>query len=521
MYRVLLVDDEPWAIKSLKYLLDWEKLGYTVAGEASNGERALEMFRGGSFSLIVTDMKMPVMDGVTFIAEVRSFSDVPIAVMSGYEEFAYVKQAMSHGVKDYLLKPVEAGDLERVLKAVKSDLNQSRALELGSVAMKERIAREWVTGYTGGGEAKERLKLFGVELRERLGICCLLAEVDIGELTNAELTDSDLNYKRFAARNVIEEVAGQHGFVFEDSDFRFGIVITSAADPLERKDVLALAGQIKEYTEKFAKVGMAVGVGSIVYDMKEAAESFALSRWMLDQQFFFGKRMVISAEQMAAKSDNESLQDWNAILQTAGTGDFESFKGLLESQWRRFAQASISPNAVKSMVLELYTVFFRLVREQGGDYESLFNPRLRDYERIMEAGTLDELYDMTWSKYRETSALLRRAQPQTEGAVDFVVRWVDEHYGDNLSMRSIASQVYMNAAYLGQLFKAEKGVGFNDYLFQVRMENAKRMLAGTDMKVYEVAQAVGYNDLDWFYKKFKKYTGMSSSEYRTAHAERF
>lgn len=514
----MLVDDEPWALKSLKYLLDWEKLGYTIAGEATNGQQAMDMFLGNPYSLIITDMKMPIVNGLEFISKIRLSSNVPIIIMSGYEDFGYVKNALAFGVKDYLLKPVEASDLERVLISVDGELNQTRVLDKklyhGIPAMKERLAKEWANGYANAKDVTERLMLLSIPVRQELGICCLLAELDLDAGGDSALTDVELQTKRFASRNVMEEVLGSVGVVFEDSDLRYGIVLFSQSAKQERSEVLALAEQLKQYTAQFAKIGITIGVGRIVYAIQETADSFAESKLMLDQQFFFGKRMVIAAERLMPKADETRPYDWHDILNAIETGDIEQLRTNLENKWTTFVSEQLSPTIMKSMIMTLFISFFRLVREQGGDYEELFDPKWQDYEKIIEARTLHELFEITWKKYKETAELLRKSNRPTEGAIDTVKRLVRESYKENLSMRNIASKVYMNAAYLGQLFKVETGMGFNEYLFQVRMDNAKRMLLHTDMKVYEIATAVGYSDLDWFYKKFKQHTGFNSSEYR-------
>ncbi|WP_158560775.1 response regulator transcription factor [Paenibacillus contaminans] len=240
MNKVLLVDDEPGALKSIKYLLDWEQTGFVIGAEASNGKQALELLRQDSFALVITDIRMPVMDGIALIASIREFSDVAVVIMSGYEDFSNARAAMKYGVKDYLLKPAEAEELDRLLLKLKHELEEK----------------------SGGGRSK--------------------------------------------------------------------------------------------------------------------------------------------------------------------------------------------PESPAS-------------------------------------------------------------------AVDFVKFWVKEHYAEQVSMKNIAAHLYMNAAYLGSLFKAQTGVGFSEYVLRIRMEKAKEMLEANDMKVYEVAAAVGYNDMDWFYEKFKQYTGVNPGDYRNKH----
>lgn len=526
IYNVLLVDDEPGALLSLKYLLDWEQLGFTIAGEATNGQQALDLFHDGNYALVITDMKMPVLSGLDLIAQLRALSDVPIIIMSGYEDFSFAQKGLQMGVKDYLLKPVEEDDLVRQLKSVAAELENERMLDkklhFGLSATKERIAREWANGFMNAEEVTERFKLIDIQVRERSGICCIAAELDSEAWNDSSMTDNDLQIKRFAARNVMEDIMGLNGCLFEESDMKYGIVLFSDLDEVERADVIAKISLMSQHVRQYAKIGITFGIGKLVHAMNEAVKSYEDAKRMLDKQFFFGKQSVISEERLFSKEENDDEQNWlhaNELIEQLDKQDSEQLREMLAYRWELLAKNQVHSNLIKTMILELFIELFRLVREQGIDYEQLFNPRQLDYERIMGARSLTDLFQITWTKVRETAELIKsHRELSSENAVKVAKRLANERYADNISMKNIASQVYMNAAYLGQLFKAETGIGFNDYLFQVRMENAKRILSSTDMKVYEVAYAVGYNDLDWFYKKFKQHTGLSASEYRIMSA---
>lgn len=166
-------------------------------------------------------------------------------------------------------------------------------------------------------------------------------------------------------------------------------------------------------------------------------------------------------------------------------------------------------------VLELLVQLLQAVKTSGASSDTLFNYELGDYERVMRAKTIDELYAFTASKCIGVLELLRQMKElQPHHVVTEVKKIVQQEYHTNISLRSVAQKVYLNPNYLGKVFKAVTDQSFNDYLLHVRMEKAKQLLLGSNKKVYEIAQEVGYGELDWFYKRFKAYVGISAGEYR-------
>lgn len=524
MYKVLLVDDEPGALKSLKYLLDWNKAGFEIAGEAGNGKQALEMLREGQYSLVITDIKMPVLDGIGLIEQLREFSDIPVIIMSGYEDFAYAKKALAFHVKDYLLKPAEEDDVFKLLRSIEEELEQSahlqQKLKYGAQAMRDQLLYKWAKGILRGEALFDRLSMLDIRLNAACGICFALIQLDVEEWADSEQVDAELQANRFAVRNITEEVIGSEGYVYEDGENRFGVVFYAEGAPLNAGHIGSAISNVSDYIAKFTRTTVTIGIGSIVYQVADAPSSIARAESMLDQQLFFGKRDLLAAEMFIQRGqEGGDAQQWQeltvAIVRLVKEGHLADLEALLQRQWEAFAQTESSPARIKSFIVELFVELFRIAREAGCDYESVFDPRHQDYERIVRAKTLAGLLEITGEKCANVAQQLSRsAATHPAGVIEIVQAWVNERYGETISMKRLASQVYMNAAYLGQLFRQETGMSFNDYLLQVRMEKAKAMLESTDRKVYEIAAAVGYTDMDWFYKKFKRYTGLSPSEYR-------
>ncbi|MFC4098998.1 response regulator [Paenibacillus xanthanilyticus] len=526
MHEVLIVDDEPVARQSLRYLIDWESYGFTVGAEAENGLRALELLKDRHFALVLTDIRMPTMDGLALIARIREFTDAYVVILSGYDDFEYARQGMKYGVKEYLLKPLDEDDLIEVLRRTAADIAENRLFKrrhrLGMSAIREQFIRKLAHGGLTRKEFDDQLALLEME-GEAERFCCLAVELDFvfGGFEAAGTvapSERDIELKRYAVRNICEEVTAGFGFVFEEAEDRYGIVCAGDAADLTDPAVRELAGQLSRSVAAYVKETVTIGIGPIVDGFRQAAASFSAAEDALDRKFLTGCGTVLEGRDRQPGSESalrlyRGAED--GLLDAVRSGRTEEVRAQLDALWQRFRAADVPSNQAKQAALELFVQLYRIVRESGTSQAELFDQGHEDYESVMRSKTMDELLLVSARKCEDIVALLRRGRElRPNRIVEEVKRLVQEQFGGSVSLRSVAQQIYMNPKYLGKLFKSGTGMAFNDYVMQLRMEKAKELLLHSDMKVYEIAEAVGYGELDWFYKRFKAYAGISASEYR-------
>jgi two-component system response regulator YesN len=524
MFDVLVVEDEPIARASLTYLLDWQRYGFEIKGEAEDGQQALDMMRAHYYSLVITDIRMPVMGGLTFIQELRKFSDAAVVILTGYDDFEYARQGLKLGVQDYLLKPVDEEDLIAVLNKVRDSLDlkykTNKQLNLGVSALKDQFFKRWVHGQVKEQEFAEQTKLLGIpEQWQSSG--CLVVEMDFIHSLHTYLTDREMELKRFAIRNIIEEICGASGFVCEESEERYTLLIFHLDEShLDEAYLTSLAEKLGASIRQYAKETVSIGVGHTVTTWEEVAKSFSAAEVALDGKFLSGSNTILTCP---AKSSEESEQA--DLRRSLEVNVIEAIKTLQADQVHRtllqlkeeFKAGYLHPNAIKVYVLEILIQLSHLVKEVGGSHTLLFDDQLEDYELVMRSKTSDDLFQFTSERCMAVLELLHRVKDQQPNKVfETVKKLVQEQYHTQISLRSVAQQVYMNPHYLGKLFKANANVSFNEYMLHLRMEKAKELLLFTDKKVYEIAQLVGFGELDWFYKRFKTYTGVSAGEFRAS-----
>ncbi|MFD0673264.1 response regulator [Cohnella sp. GCM10027633] len=521
MFQVLIVDDEPIARESLRYLIDWEDYGFAIKAGAEDGEQALAMLREGFYSLVLTDIRMPKMNGLELIEKMREFSDAEVIILSGYDDFEYARQGIKLGVKDYLLKPVDEDDLVAVLLRVHRELTDRELLQrrrqAGDSAFRERVLRRLAHGQLNRGEYAEQLPLAGFPAGSE-AYRCLSVEID--SAYEAAMSDRDFELKRYAIRNILDELcAASGGFVFEESEERYGIIYAGSSSAvgddgvaMERAETIARAVRL------YAKETVSIGIGLSVQNAETVAESYGAAEAAVDGKFLAGAGAILAAPSAGPEDDGARLElraMEEELLLAMKDRRREAALQSLARLWDGFKDAELPADEVKRTVLELLVQLFRLVKEAGANHARLFDYKLGDYEYVMRAKTLDDLLAFTENRCTAVLELLQRTNEiRPKKVYDEVRGIVQEQYASPISLKSVAQQIFMNPNYLGKLFKAHADMSFNDYVLKVRMEKAKELLLHTDKKVYEIALEVGFGELDWFYKRFKAYTGVSASEFK-------
>lgn len=522
MFRVLIVDDEPGALKSLQHMLDWNEYGFIIAGEAANGKQALEILKIESFQLVITDIRMPGMSGLELIRSIRDISeDIPIIVMSGYEEFEYAKECLRYGVKDYLLKPVDQDNLSELLLTIREELTyelqMNKQLSHGLPALRDRTLKRWAYGFLSDEEISEELQFLNIQVDEQSWICPLIVEIHFQDLTDSSWTEDEIGIQRFAVLNVMEELLIHRGYIFEETSERFGLVLIGGAAESSNEVVLQLAQLIRDCIRKYVKVPVTVAVGDPIEDVRDLANSFKMTLRRMEMNFLFHGQIIsfVQFNGYDMPENSSVIQYIQSILDAVSDKDEERLTSILDAQKKRFLSGGASKRNVQSFVLELFTHLFDLIKDMEEPYQHIFEDETRETENILEIKTLDEVMNFTQQKCLEVIEHLRRLKMSSSAkTVDRVKNIVKENYVSNIHLKMIAEEIHMNPTYLGQVFKSTVGMSFNDYLMQTRLEKAKSLVLHTDKKIYEIALEVGFRQLDAFYKRFKEYTGKSASELR-------
>jgi Response regulator containing CheY-like receiver domain and AraC-type DNA-binding domain len=509
MYKVLLVDDEPFITEGLSDAVDWSAFGLEVVGSAEDGEEALERMRELPVDLLITDISMPIMTGLELIRKARELQpQLKVIILSGFNEFNYLKEGMRLGIENYLLKPINFGELEATLTDTVRKLEADKPAqafgedEIG--ILRDNVMTRWVSGRIALPELTERTALLGIDLsrpyaalaiirfRPEQGVVCYGIEDCIADLL-AEGTEG-LSFVPFCndegelvAVCCINEGKRNQAMVTE--------ALERAADKWENR-----------------QLGPQIALGGIVATA-DAAASYAEARKA--QQFFLVRhdRHLLDYADIAAETASlpSGLFEWEAYAKPILAKDKAELEEVIARDFAAIRMAdSLHPVRARGAAIELMILMKIEVDKLGrADAAEVFQGAL---DQAVTAATLEDVENAV-----RTAAFFAADSFSGEDmspVIKQALRYIHEHYAEALTLKSLGLQFHIHPNYLGQLFHKQTGDTFTDYLNKFRIDKAKELLADSRLKVNEIARQVGYWETGYFYKQFKKHVGMVPGDFK-------
>lgn len=514
MIKVVIVDDEPKLRQGLQTLIPWENLGFTVAATAANGQEALTVIEEVEPAVVLVDIRMPVMDGLQLIQHLTSAGHrLHFIILSGYADFEYAQQAIKYGVTGYLLKPVDTCEMAENLSRVRERIEEEQAQE----AMRHHppINREMYLN----GLLMPRGKLGGLNdpskqrsIAKKADLLWSSYEVIVVSTRESESKRAIIPFTN-ALKSMIE--GSNKGIVTVISPY----VILLLNEPLRGSHRRAqLYDAIKN-----AAGGMrfAAATGGAVTGPEHIGSSYARALEAVKLAFFSEKRHLLGPDVPERQSLETQQQPCDyadkvqdlvfRLYYSLDVGNHIMLLPLLSEAANTFLAQGQDEKAVKESFFFLSNaVIYKL--NAGSRME------LKDTEAVSrflnDIFQQEYLEDLLSDLHRFLLAFAEQSEPGGKEQ-DFkkMIDFIQRHYGDNLRLETLAGLLNYSTAYLGQMFKSRTGEYFNTYLDKVRIQKAKELL-GQGMKVYEVAERVGYTSVNYFHSKFKKYEGRSPSDYK-------
>ncbi len=517
MYTVIIVDDELFVRKGLRGLIDWSGNGYAVIDEADNGDDALDIIRKERPDLVITDIRMPGMDGIELIQAASELApDTEFVIISGYNDFRYAQQAMRFGVMDYVLKPIDEEDIIQALSKLRIKLTDKKKrqeasrLEGGEKQiealirgeLKEEGLRDWARPWLAAGASSYSYAL---------------VEMNVAPpWSREEMMPKKVQKEKI--REAIRAEAPAFGTpVIYEHRKSYGFVVPDLYGKENQKDLRHFLQGVLGRIQNGDGVEPRIYAGHSVPSLEQLQASYGSAKETVAYKFLKPEDQVLLHADIAGTSLHYKYLSHEAqrkLTEAMERNDKEAIRGAIGSIIDEFQRERFSPEAIKTAIVQCVLETGRLIRELQGDEKELrhmevviswhdHNITLNQLRAMLEAFSI-EAAEMIGGLTR-SSAL---------GVISKVKQYMDEHFHENINLKSISAQFYMNAAYLGQLFKKTYDVYFNEYLLQLRIEEAKRLLRQSDLRVYEIASRVGFNKPDYFVTQFEKLENMPPTEYR-------
>lgn len=526
LYKVFLVEDEAAARVGIRDNVDWRAAGFEFCGEAPDGDIALPLIETTQPDLLISDIKMPFMDGLQLCKLVRQRMPwIKVVILSGHDEFDYAQTAIKLGVSEYLLKPITAVKLHQVLTKIAAQLDQEREereklkqlqslLQDNLVLQRERLLFQLVVGGVSSTEAVEQCQQIGLNIIAPYYLVALVKITSRKPARNfaQHLTYTDYHQIQATVADIIYPHPGT--FLTQKSAEELLLIITGESLEELTQDGAFLTGVIKEEVENAIPCTVTIGVGTPYQRLTEISQSFAeaLAR-------------VKNAETGATMSDlsngHNSVEklklDQTAVEHYLKGGANKDFDAFYDTYLQPLAQAATHSYLVKHyLFVDIILTTAEFISELEGDPGQII-PEIQNIEELLASiKTIDQIRDTIKKIFFQALAYRNHlTSHERVRNIHQVKSYIDNQFTNpDLSLNEVAAKANLTPSYFSAIFRYEFGESFKDYLTRLRIERAKELLLTTNLKCSEIAYQIGYNDPHYFSHVFRKNIGIPPQKFR-------
>ena len=523
--KVMLVDDEPIIMTGLQKLIDWEAEGYEIVKTASNGMEAIEYLNKAKVDLIITDIRMPEMDGLSMIKTIKekAISDAYIVLLSGYSDFGFAKQAIKFGCSDYILKPIQEKALVDSLRnvAAKKQITIQRQEDRQKL---DRLYLEQNILSLLRGKA-DRSAVEYVRSHMQLSAPVHFVHISLDNISGLkELGDDEvflLKQRLFEACSAFLNEDADHLLkdIYElEETYDIGFIYCDFMAANRHMDMETFLQDMQSYVESYhpdLKVSLMVGKG--VLDINKLSNTYSSACALRTLKGFKERKKVYYYEEEVQANPSKvmickkSLDRLIAAIEQNNRGDME------ESIFEFFGEMESIGTDEKTVSMNVNYLLFQLIHLAVEQDESVNQEEVMQFigEKISEQGIAP--YGQNYLKefaFEYADYLISLRKNSSRGILQELEREVRENYAENLTLRELSQKYFLNSSYLGQIFRKKYGQSFKDYLCTYRIGVAAKQLLQTDKKISQIAEDVGYHDTDYFISKFIEQMGCTPAKYR-------
>lgn len=539
--KVFLVEDEMVIRRGIKNSIDWEKEGYIFCGEASDGELAYPMIIKEKPDILITDIRMPFMDGLELCKLVKEeLPNIKILILSGYDEFDYAKEAIRLGVTEYLLKPISSGKLLEALNGVSESIRREKEdkdlvrkymeeMRENTEHEKQKFFEQMIAGNLSMADALETGKKYEMNLSAGM-YNLLLFRFTLGEENrkSGEL----LGEAEYAIKKLTERLEYVFEFQRDVEGWAFLLMADNEEQMSER--VKELSKDLEEIMKNYSTIAYFGGIGQPVARLRELEESFREAERALAARFTMELNRIISVEDIRMAQNVDTLDD----IEITSFGEIEKTRTMLEKFLNNGAEDEIDEfvdvyinelpeENLKSVLMRQYIIMDAYIVMMS------FCEKIEGIEGEMQAQSEELKNSMkTIQTLEEIKNYIRMLLKKIIGVRDTISgrRYSDiieiakdqirkTYMSDEISLNTIAAEVGMSPSYFSSIFSKEMGKTFVEYLTEIRMDRAKELLMCSSMKTSEIGYEVGYKDPHYFSYILKKTQNCTPKEFRARGKE--
>ncbi|MFB5761789.1 response regulator [Paenibacillus medicaginis] len=519
--RMLIVDDEPVICQGLRYTIDWGQLGIEVAGEAYDGEEALHLTEEHHIDLLLTDIRMEGMDGLELTAQLKSrYPHVRVIMISGYEDFAYARQAVRLNVSDYLLKPVDIDELVAVVRKVVDEIRNEKDMEFGQEDT-QRLSNDtlWLSNMVRNVPYYDKELPSHLQGEQYRIIAMQIDQFSVWrtELSDLEYADVQQQWLQSVHRR-LEKHSLRSISIFDHMNLLFTLAVADKVLECEAWE-RALVEAVRPMT---GGIRLYCAVSHPYERLDDTAEHCVEARRILEYHVL-DHAAVLLPESGEHTEGRRTMLEYNSadrvhmLVAALFKQDATEVKRIVRDMFLFFRERNFLLSEVVKACEEVSILLRQRLRQSGlteldhgrgkavdphiyNSYEgieTLVNEEMLDLLQLMSKNGLDKSY---W-------------------IVEKAKKYMEEQYCNELKAFEVAAWLKITPSYFSYIFKQSTSKSFTEYMNELRIDHAKRLLATTHDKVFEIADKVGYKEYKYFVSVFKSHTGMTPKEFRALNVK--
>ncbi|WP_147306850.1 response regulator transcription factor [Paenibacillus taihuensis] len=528
MLSIFLVDDEVIEMDLMQHFIDWKSLGIEVVGTAKNGKKAWEQIQALQPDIVLTDVRMPIMDGLQLASLIQSHYDwMKIVFLSGHDEFRFVKSALEAGAVGYLLKPIDRRELTAVMEKVKGEIEKVQLLRRSKQVLISKYLGELVTAADSAirEQALAELAKVAPEVVARQYVIALIsgsAQPAVDQNQGSAVIQSVLK---------LNSQPLSEGAMLLSHELGWVVILPSAAGGAEDGLWQSLSTALMETLGEPVTIG--IGGEGLGRQLHEGHDMFLEAVAAVEERFYLGHGHIIHAGEVqhspevdatvnvtvtvTVTVDVDVTLESDILLQKLSLSDAEGqpFLNELHSCYERLKRMRVD----REQVVQISKQLLQAIHAELLKYEDRANMGVGEVnewiQTIETRNTMDEITGYIAALLETIRQYLSTKQQDPHAAlVQEVVEIIESQYGESLTIEYLAGKVYLSPNYLRVLFKEKKGCTVHEYLTKVRLTRAVELLRNRTLKIHDVAKSVGYDNTSYFCSFFYKTQGVTPNEYR-------
>ena len=533
LYRIMLVDDEEEIRLGIIKKIKWEDYGFEIIADAENGRDALEKAEKLKPDIIITDIKMPFMDGIELGKKITEIMpSTKLIILTGFDDFKYAREAIKINVIDYVLKPINSAEFSEILSKLKIQLDreydEKRNIESiynnykkSIPVIREQFLIGAIEGRINDDKWNEDIKTLDIDLNYKYYSVISIRGDGSFLFNNLEniANEKDLSLISISIKNIVDEELGKYCKFISFPYYDNTVVIVNFNTKEEILNIIKGINEICSIYKRIMNFKISAGIGHIFMEIAEMKSSYKSSQNALEYRFILGSGKGIYIEDVEPNTVIKlQLDDSNErnMLNAIKIGGHIEIRNEINNIFKKAEESLLPFNQYRIYLMEIMTSLLKLVQAYKFDINDIFGEDFNCYAKLEHFESIQLMKEWFISKAIIVNDFIKKERVNsTHLLVEKAKKYIYENYSDSeLSVEKMCKELHVSPTYFSTIFKKETEMNFVNYLTTIRLEEAVKLLNTTDDKTYVIAASVGYPEANYFSYVFKKKYGVSPLKYR-------